>query len=60
VIKKRVYVAVGVVSRVHGTSRNLRQHVCSEWVPALRVVQICSVVRVTGCVEDAKEKPAAE
>jgi len=60
VIKTRGHVAVGVVSRVHGTSRSLRQHVCSEWLLALRTVEICSVVNVTGCVEDGKEKLAAE
>jgi hypothetical protein len=58
--KKRGHVAVGVVSRVCGTSRSLRQHVCSEWLLALRTVKFCSVVNVTGCVEDDKEKPAAE
>jgi hypothetical protein len=55
-----VHVAVGVVSRVHGISRSLRQHVCAEWLPALELVEICSVVDVTGCVDDAKEEPAAE
>lgn len=60
VIKTMVHVAVGVVSRVHGISRSLRQHVCAEWLPALELVEICSVVDVTGCVDDAKEEPAAE
>ena len=60
VIKTRVHVAVGVVSRVRGTSRSLRQHVCPEWFPTLGLVEICSVLVVTGCVDDAKEEPAAE
>jgi hypothetical protein len=59
-----VHVAVGVVSRVHGTSRSLRQRLGCEWSPALGsvigTVRECSVVNEKGCVNDAKEQAAAE
>lgn len=53
-------VGVGVVSRVHGTSLMLPQHVCFECLPALVAVEIYSVVNVKGCVDDVKEKAAAQ
>jgi len=60
VIRTTGNVGVGVVSRVHGISRMLRQHVWLEWLPALGPAEIYSVVNVKGCVEDVKEKTAAQ
>jgi hypothetical protein len=60
------HVAVGVVSRAHGTSRRLSRCVCVcvcaclEWLAVLGPLEICSFVSVKGCVDDAKEKAAAE
>ena len=47
------HVAVGEVSRVHGTSRRLCQWLVFEWLSALGPVEICSVVNVKGRVDDA-------
>jgi len=60
VISTTENVGVGVVSRVHGNSRMLHQHVCFELLPALASVEIYSVVNVKGCVDDVKEEPAAQ
>jgi len=49
-----------VVSRVRGTSRSLRQHVCFEWLAPLGPEELCSVANVKGFDDDAKEKSAAE